>query len=86
VSYAFDPEVAALIPLLPAIDADPAEMRAAMESLMAGQPATAGVSVELRLFPGTFHGPAYWPRRQSRAANASNARRYCATRSHDSGD
>lgn len=58
-SYAFDPEVAALIPLLPPLDADPAETTAAMESMLAQLPApdTTGLKVEDRQVPGWNGNP-----------------------------
>jgi len=54
-TYAFDPEIAAVIPMLPTIDSsDPAAARAALSQMIAQLPApdTTGVQVEDRMIPG----------------------------------
>lgn len=75
-SYRFDPELAAVIPLLPADEPDdPAAMRAMLAQMIAQLPApdTTGLRIENREIPGRNGDPAipiriYWPEQRSAPA------------------
>lgn len=72
-TYTFDPEIAAVVPLLPEIDGDdPATMRAFLSEAIAqlSQPDTTGLQIEDRQIPGCEGDPAvpvriYWPDQRS---------------------
>lgn len=72
-TYTFDPEIAAVVPLLPEIDGDdPATMRAFLSEAIAqlSQPDTTGLQIEDRQIPGCEGDPAvpvriYWPNQRS---------------------
>lgn len=60
-AYAFDPEIAAVVPLLPDLPgADPSAIRAALSEMIAalGPPDTTGVQIEDRRIPGRDGDPA----------------------------
>jgi acetyl esterase len=60
-AYAFDPEIAAVVPLIPAIEGDdPATMRAFLSETIAQlpQPDTTGLQIEDREIPGRDGDPA----------------------------
>lgn len=60
-AYDFDPEIAAVVPLLPSLESDdPAAMRAAFSEMIAQMPApdTSGLRIEDREIPGRAGDPA----------------------------
>jgi acetyl esterase/lipase len=60
-TYAFDPEIAEMVPLIPSLDsADPVAMRAAMSEMIAALPAPdpTGLRIEDRQIPGRDGDPA----------------------------
>lgn len=75
-TYAFDPELAAVVPMLPDLDgADPAAMRESLSAMIAQLPAPdlTGVECEDRLIPGGLGDPEvpvriYWPAERSAPA------------------
>src|ERR1700733_1716843 len=79
-TYAFDPELAAVVPLLPDLPGgDPLAIRAALSEMIAQfpPPDTTGVRIEDRQIPGRKGDPAipiriYWPEQRSAPAAVYN--------------
>jgi len=75
-AYAFDPEIAPLVPLLPVLDSDdPAAIRAGLSEMIAQLPPpdTTGLRIEDRQIPGRDGDPTvpiriYWPEQRSAPA------------------